>query len=502
MTLRRNVAANLVGRAWVTVLGIAFVPVYLRFLGMEAYGLVGLFATLQAVFGILDLGLGATINRELARFSAGEGRCRDQQTILRTLEVCHWTISLLAGALVFVLAPAIANDWVQPEQLTTLTVERAVRLMGIVLALQLPLSFYQAALMGLQRQVPLNAVLVMATTARTAGTALVLWQVSSSVEAFFISQAAVSALQAGVTLRLAWTVVGGIATTKPEFARLASVWRYAGATSANAIIGIALTQLDKVLLSRLLTLEHFGYYVLAGTVASFVWAIALPVNQALFPRFAQLFELKDEDALTALYHRASQVMAVSLVPAAATVVCFAWHVIWLWTHNTATADHTSVVAALLIVGTTLNALTSVPAYLQAAAGWPALMTYTNGVAALVLVPAILIVTPAYGALGAAFVWLVLNAGYLFLNVPLMHRRLLRGEQWRWYRDDVARATIGAVAMAATGRVLMPASPSMFWAAVWIAGVWALASAAAAILAPAIRPELFRRFAPAGASVGV
>jgi O-antigen/teichoic acid export membrane protein len=495
--LRRNVAANLFGRAWVTGLGIAFIPAYLGFLGMEAYGLVGFFATLQAVFGLLDLGLGATINRELARLSVTADRRAEQRTLLRTLEACYWIISLTAGFFVVVLAPTIAHDWVHPARLSPLAVERAIRLMGLVLALQFPFSFYQAALMGLQRQVALNAIVVVTATVRSAGTALVLWKISASVEAFFLCQLAVTVIQVLVTLVYVWSGLGGGWSERPEFARLRSIWRYAAATSANSVVGIALTQTDKVLLSGLLPLEQFGYYALAGTMASFVWAVAIPVNQALFPRFAQLTEVRDHVTLSALYHRASQVMVVALVPAAATVVAFAWQLMFLWTRNAVTADHTALIAALLIIGTTINGIVSVPGYLQSAAGWPTLMVYTNLVAAVVLVPAILVVAPRYGAPGAAFVWLVLNAGYLLFNVPVMHRRLLRGELWRWYRDDLARPTAGAVAAAAIGRALMPAASSGWLMAGWIAGVGLVALLSSALLAGHLRPAFFQRLAPTG-----
>ena len=494
--LRRNVAANLVGRAWTVVLGVVFIPVYLRFLGIEAYGLVGFFATLQGVFGILDLGMGATINRELARLSATGERQEDQRSLLRTLELCYWGISLVTGAIVLLLAPTLAHNWVHVSRLSPLTVERSIRLMGLVLALQLPFSFYQSALMGLQRQVALNAIVMGTATVRSAGTAFVLWKLSASVEAFFLCQVAVSLAQTGVTLVVAWSGLGGGFGATPRFERLASIWRYAAATSANSVVGIALTQTDKVLLSRLLPLEQFGYYVLAGTMASFIWAVAIPVNQALFPRFAQLVELDDRVTLAALYHRASQIMVVALVPAAATVALFSRQLMFLWTRDPVAAEHTALTVSLLIAGTAINGLVSVPGYLQSAAGWPALMVYTNLAAAVVLVPAILLIAPRYGAPGAAFVWLVLNAGYLAFNVPVMHRRLLHGELGRWYRDDLGRPIAATLAVVLAGRLLMPDPRSIWLTAGWIATVGLLALVASVALAPEVRTLLSGRLTPA------
>jgi O-antigen/teichoic acid export membrane protein len=229
-----------------------------------------------------------------------------------------------------------------------------------------------------------------------------------------------------------------------------------------------------------------------------VWAVVIPVNQALFPRFAQLIELGDQAALSALYHRSSQLMTVLVVPAAATVALFAWQLILLWTRSPLTADQTALIAALLIAGTTMNALVSVPAYLQSAAGWPSLMVYSNLAAAIVLVPAILIVTPRYGGAGAAFVWFVLNASYLVGNVPVMHRRLLRGELWRWYRADLAQPAAGALAVTVLGRIAMPqaASTSTWLTAAWIGGVGLTALIAALLLATEVRPVVLGRVAPA------
>ena len=47
--IKRNAVANLAGRIWSNLLSVAFVPLYLHFLGIEAYGLVGFAATLQGV---------------------------------------------------------------------------------------------------------------------------------------------------------------------------------------------------------------------------------------------------------------------------------------------------------------------------------------------------------------------------------------------------------------------------------------------------------------------
>ena len=64
ISLKRNIIANLAGSGWVALMSFTFIPFYIHFMGIESYGLVGFFMSLQAVLFILDLGLTATAANE------------------------------------------------------------------------------------------------------------------------------------------------------------------------------------------------------------------------------------------------------------------------------------------------------------------------------------------------------------------------------------------------------------------------------------------------------
>jgi O-antigen/teichoic acid export membrane protein len=46
--LKRNLIANYLGQGWTALVGLAFIPLYIKYLGIEAYGLIGLFGVIQA----------------------------------------------------------------------------------------------------------------------------------------------------------------------------------------------------------------------------------------------------------------------------------------------------------------------------------------------------------------------------------------------------------------------------------------------------------------------
>ena len=69
--IKRNLIANFLGQGWTALMGLAFIPVYIKYLGIEAYGLIGIFAVLHAWLTLLDVGMTPTLGREMARFTGG-----------------------------------------------------------------------------------------------------------------------------------------------------------------------------------------------------------------------------------------------------------------------------------------------------------------------------------------------------------------------------------------------------------------------------------------------
>ena len=65
MYLKKNIIANYLGQGWRVLLGLVFIPLYIKHLGVEAYGLIGVFAILQAWLGLLDMGLKSALGRKI-----------------------------------------------------------------------------------------------------------------------------------------------------------------------------------------------------------------------------------------------------------------------------------------------------------------------------------------------------------------------------------------------------------------------------------------------------
>jgi O-antigen/teichoic acid export membrane protein len=457
--VKRNIIANFAGQGWAALMALAFVPLYIKFLGIEAYGLIGFFAMLQGAFQILDLGLRQTMNREMARYSSLPDKAAEARDLVRTLEVAYWTIGIAISFGVLIAAPLIAEHWIKPGTIPVKTVQQAVMIMGVVVAFHWPLSFYEGGLLGLQKQVLSNGIKIGMSTLGSFGAVFILWKVSPTITAFFTWQIIVSALYVALLTVFLWRSLSPT-DRSPRFTPqlLRTIWRFAAGMSGISVAAIILSQLDKVILSRLLSLEMFGYYTLAGVVSSVVPVmLAGPIFNAIFPRFTSLVTVQDEAALKLLYHQGSQLLAVLVLPITAVLSFFSFDILLLWTGNAKTASVASPIVSVLVIGMALNALMTMPYSLQIAHGWTSIGLYITIFLIITLVPVIYFMTTRYGAVGAAMAWVILNGIYLLIGVPFTHRRLLKDEMGRWFIEDIIPPFGAALLVCGAGRWLI-ASP--------------------------------------------
>lgn len=461
MALKRNLIANYLGQGWAALMGLAFVPLYIKHLGIESYGLIGMFAVLQAWLGLLDMGMTPTLVREMARFTGGVRRNESIRDLLRSIEIIALGGGVLIAGGVALGSDWVANSWLNINALSVEVVAQAFAIMGFVTALRFMEGVYRSAIVGLQQQVLINVVNSIMATFRGLGAVGILEWVSPTIGAFFLWQGGVSIATLSVLGIATYTSIPkGERCGRFSLEALRGVWRFAGGMVGITFLALLLTQVDKILLSRLLTLRDFGYYALAGAVAGALSMLIGPIYQAFYPRFCELHAQGDTLALTDSYHKSAQLVSVIAGSAAMVLIFYAETFLVLWTQDADLAENVSVLLSLLALGNLLNGLMGIPYQMQLAHGWTRLSVYVNSVAVLFIVPAILWVVPHYGAVGAAWVWVALNTGYGLIAVQFFYRRIMTKEKWRWYREDVLTPLIGAGLAVGLIKYLWPAQETM------------------------------------------
>jgi O-antigen/teichoic acid export membrane protein len=494
-SLKTNIIANFAGRGWMALMSILFVPVYLRYLSIEVYGIIGFFTSLQTVLSLLDGGISPTLSREVARLSAFPDKAQEIRDLSRTLEILCWITALFVGGIALLISPLIANYWLHSGSLSSQTVTQSLMLMSVSFTFQWAITFYLGGLIGLQQQKLYNLVNCIGITFRSVGAFLILAFVSATIQAFLMWQVLTSFLTMALMAIVYWRCLPP-AASKPAFRLnlLRGVWRYAAGMTGISLVSLILTQSDKIVLSRLLTLEYFGYYTLAATLASTaIGMIVGSIGNAYFPQFSQLVARDDIAGLRELYHRSSQVMSVFLLPVMIMLSVFSFEILQLWTRNEQIVANTYILLALVAIGSGLNGLMVLPYFIQLAFGMTKMSFYINIGAIVLLIPFMIFATSRYGAVGGALTWAILNFLYIVIGLQIMHRWLLQGELKRWYLRDVGIPLATSLLIALGFHIIVPKITSPVYIFITLASVFTLLLFACVFVTPQIRRVLFYQF---------
>lgn len=485
MQLSRNVLAGLASSVWSALIGLAVVPLYLKHLGIEAYGLIGFFVTLQSLLQLLDLGLSATINREVARSSA-LGDPRKIGHLLHTLAVIYWGMGAAIAFILVTSATFIAEHWLQSQRLSQQDISLAVMLMGMVIAFRWPIGLYQGVLMGAQRLVEVSVINTVMGTTGSLGAVAVLAFFSPTIQAFFTWQAAVALVTVAVVRWVGWRAIGRMEDLQFRFSELKRVWRFSAGMSGITLSALVFTQLDKVLLSKILGLEEFGHYMLATVVVGSLYVLVTPIFNAIYPRFSALVQTNNLEKLTEVYRSGTRMLGTVLFPIAMILVVLGEELVRIWIGNPTIASSVAPVIGLLAVGSALHGVMYFPYSLQLAYGMTKLPLMINAILIVILVPVIIVLSLSYGAIGGAIAWLVLHILYLIIGTSLTHRRLLRKVGRVWLLEEVGVPLIFSVL---TGLATYYAIHGEGYSLQWKLLCGVMFAALASLLSAAASPQL-------------
>lgn len=440
MTLRRNIAANVLSQTYVTFIGILLVPVYVKYMGAEAYGLVGFFAMLQAFFGMLDLGLTPTISRETARYRGRGLSAADYLRLFRCLSIIFSAVAIVGGGAVFALSKFLATTWLNVENIPPEDVVISLKIVAIIVALRWKCGLYRGVVTGFEKLAWLGGFNVAVATLRSVGVLLVMWIFGFTTVVFFVYQLIVASVEIIWLFLLCRQLLPSEEKLDEivgwSFAPVKSVLRFSLTIAFTSVAWILVTQIDKLILSGILPLSEYGYFTLAVLVANGVMIVSSPVSGAIMPRMARLHAEGNTSEMMNVYRSTTKLVSAIAATAAITIVIGGKQFLFAWTGDSALAESASPILKLYAAGNGLLAVSAFPYYLQYAKGNLKYHLAGNVILVSLLIPSIIYAAGKFGGQGAGWAWLIMNSIYLFLWVGYVHGRLVPGLHLKWLMSDI------------------------------------------------------------------
>jgi len=405
------------------VVAVFCIPILIRGLGKERFGVLTLAWTLIGYASLFDFGLGRALTQLVAK-KLGAGEEREIPTLAWTSLLLMLLLGFAGTACILLISPWLTGRGLSiPEALQEETL-RAFRLLGV----SLPFVITTAGLRGLleahQRFGLINALRVPMGVFTFAGPLLVLPFSKSLVPV-------VATLVAG---RIAAWVSHLLVCMQvmPELGR-AIVWessaigpllRFGGWMTVSNVVSPLMVTLDRFFIGGLVSVTAVAYY--ATPFEAVIKFLLLPgaLMGVMFPAFSASFP-QDRAQTALLFGRSVKSLFLALFPIMLCTIALAQDGLRLWL-GAEFAQHSFRVLQILALGVFINSLAYVPFTLLQGAGSP------NMTAALHLIELPLYLGLLWwlirtrGIEGAAIAWttrVTVDALLLFL----LAQRLLPGK---------------------------------------------------------------------------
>jgi O-antigen/teichoic acid export membrane protein len=410
MSISRHTSYNLLGALLPLGIALVTVPLYLRIVGPERYGLLSICWLLLGYFGLFDFGISRAVSQKIAslREQGDDARSETFWTGLAlTLVLAAIAIPLsfpLAGlALSFIDIPAgpLGGE-----------VGRAVPWLAAVVPVALVGALLNGVLTGRERFGALNLI---------EGAANVLLSVVPLVLAWVFGPELWLLLAGSLAARLfSLTLLGAVCARavpvgRPRFRRnlVRQLAGYGGWVSVSSLVGPLLAMWDRFAIGAVLGPKAISIYVIPFSVAIRLIMAPAALTNALFPRFA----IASKEDLERLCLTALTAVSVVMTPAVLVSILGSGPFFSLWLGREI-GTPAAEIAYILLPGIWANGLGLVALSILQGQGKPRFVALAHLAETLPYAGLLYLGLTYFGLAGAALAWSIRVAADALILIRL------------------------------------------------------------------------------------
>lgn len=402
---------------------IAAIPVLLRHLGPEAYGIVTLFSTALIYFAMLDLGLGRATTRFVAQ-SLESGRSEDVSRYFWS-SLLLLTCTGLVVSLCFLFAvPVLVSHFLKISP----AYSRAAIESFYLISATIPLVTLTAALRGFLEATGQFPFLSLVTASAGAGM-YVVPMIVVLVGGGLVSVAATYvALRIGMAIAFA---IGCLCTKNAPPLSLRLDWKaihkmvsFGGWLSLSNVIGTAMVYGDRFLLGSLVGMLAVTSYSMPLDVIGRLQTLVTSFCTVLFPLLSRL-DGAGSAQFQSVYRGAHAIVLSFITPLTVTAILLSpfFMKFWLREHNTPEAVFS---AQVFLAGSIVQSMASISFTALHARGRSDLPAWVHMVEFPLYCGAFFWAATHYGVRGAALVWfgrVILDFGCMVILLKVEEKNL-------------------------------------------------------------------------------
>jgi O-antigen/teichoic acid export membrane protein len=393
--IARSTLINLAGLLIPTVVSLATVPLYLRWIGEVRYGVLLLAFTLLGYFGAFDLGLGRAVAQRVARQESTEERNRTFWTAF----ILSAGMGVLGGIVLYFLGHWLFAEIFQIPAALRGEVQKAIPWLAAIVPLIALISVLAGTLEARQAFLSLNASQIIGVIGLQSFPLLSVALGHGSIAALIA--AALAGRLMGVLVMFWLTArrlpfAGWPALHRAEIGPLL---RFGGWVSVSGAVIPLLSIIDRLVIGARLGVAAVTAYTVPFNLTQRFTYLPYALSTTLFPRFSQA----QGEEVKGLLRQAVTALTAIQTPFIVLAILLMHPFLTLWI-GAALAAKMAPVAIILLLGIWINGPAFIPYAYMPAQGRPDLMTkfYLAELLPFLLILWTLIAW--LGIVGAALAW--------------------------------------------------------------------------------------------------
>ncbi|WP_288017614.1 flippase [Blastomonas sp.] len=410
MSISRNSTYNLLGAAVPIVLALATVPVYLKLVGPDRYGVLAIAWLLLGYFGLFDLGLGRATSQRIAslRNAPPSERAATFWTAL-----CVNVVMGAVGALLFwPVSYYLFGHFFRVDEALRPEVIAAAPLLALAVPIATTTGVLTGALQGRERFLEVNIISVLSTTLFQLLPLAVAWLYGPDLPVVLLSALGARVIALVVLWQRCQVDLVRGQPVRPDRKLVRPLLSYGGWVMLTSMVGPLLVVSDRFLIGAILGAVVVGHYAVVFQLAERLTVVPQALTNAMFPRLAAL---QGEDASRLTADAITAVLAI-MTPVIMVGIFILDPFLSLWV-GAEIAREVGFVGKILLAGYWINSLALVPYARLQATGRPDLVTKVLFVELPLYLPALYLAVTAFGLVGAAVTFSVrLAVDYVLLSL--------------------------------------------------------------------------------------
>jgi O-antigen/teichoic acid export membrane protein len=439
-SIKLNAISNYFAQGYTIAASIICMPLYLKYLGAESYGLVGFFMIMQNWLNFFDMGLSATLCRQVASARGQIGGFKQFNHLLRSFEILFFALAIIIVLSVYFQSNWLAYKWIKAILLNPESISYCISLMGIIIGLRFFSTLYRGGIIGFEDQIWLNKVVVAITSLKYIGAIFILAYISNDIELFFEYQLVIAVLEVGILGgRFYYNLPSSPISTRwlrVDWRFFREILPFSMSITYTSAAQLILSQFDKLLLSGLLSLNIFGYFSIITLISGGVISLSIPIFIAFQPRLTMLVARENIDEMISLYIDMTQIATWIVFSTAMLIVIYPQEILYSLTGDNRTYIWGGEVLQWYVLGSSAYVMGSCQYYLQNTFGKLRLYVIGMTLSLVVLAPLIYFVTTRYGAIGASQLWFVFSVIWFFGFTLVVHNKFIPKFHFKWLFRDI------------------------------------------------------------------